>query len=208
MESEITFLISGIIFGLSSGLTPGPLFALVISETLRHGKSGGIKIAIAPLLTDLPIVLSTIFILSRLKEIDFVLGIISFFGSIFIVYLAYESIAFNASNIKVWELKGQSVRKGVIANFLNPSPYIFWLAIGAPTVVDAFGKSVLSSFLFIFGMYFFMVGAKIMIAILTAKSHFLLRSRNYVYIMRTLGVILIIIAIVFIKNGFQYFGII
>ena len=68
MTSEITFLLSGVVFGLSSGVTPGPLLTLVISETLKHGKKEGIKVAIAPLLTDLPIVLVTIFILSRLKE--------------------------------------------------------------------------------------------------------------------------------------------
>ena len=46
----------GVVFGLAAGLMPGPLLALVIQQTLRHGPGEGIKVAAAPLLTDLPIV--------------------------------------------------------------------------------------------------------------------------------------------------------
>lgn len=58
MLEIFTFLISGIIFGLSAGISPGPLLALVISETLKFGRKEGIKVAIAPLITDIPISLS------------------------------------------------------------------------------------------------------------------------------------------------------
>ncbi|MCD6225405.1 MAG: hypothetical protein J7K32_07820 [Deltaproteobacteria bacterium] len=57
----LTFLTAGTILGLSAGLIPGPLLTLVISETLRHNIKAGIKIAVAPLLTDLPIIGLTFF---------------------------------------------------------------------------------------------------------------------------------------------------
>lgn len=47
------FLSVGAVLGLSSGLSPGPLLALVISETLRHGVKAGVKVALAPIITDL-----------------------------------------------------------------------------------------------------------------------------------------------------------
>ena len=57
-------LITGIILGLMAGISPGPLLALVISETLKHGKKEGIKIALTPFITDLPaILLSSTYIL-------------------------------------------------------------------------------------------------------------------------------------------------
>ena len=37
MLVESSLLVSGAVFGLSGGLTPGPLLTLVISETLKHG---------------------------------------------------------------------------------------------------------------------------------------------------------------------------
>lgn len=59
----IGFLLSGILLGLSGGLAPGPLLTLVASETLRHGARAGVRVALAPLLTDLPIVLATVSLL-------------------------------------------------------------------------------------------------------------------------------------------------
>ena len=67
----------GVVFGLAAGLMPGPLLALVIQQTLRHGPGEGIKVAAAPLLTDLPIVAAALFALDRLVDADGVLGAIS-----------------------------------------------------------------------------------------------------------------------------------
>ena len=48
---------AGLVYGLSAGFSPGPLMALVISQTLKHGIREGAKVAVAPLITDLPIIL-------------------------------------------------------------------------------------------------------------------------------------------------------
>ena len=94
MSSEIPFIISGIVFGLGGGLTPGPLMTLVISETLKHGTKEGLKVAVAPLITDFPVVLLSIFLLSKISEIHIIIGIISILGAVFLVYLGYESFTF------------------------------------------------------------------------------------------------------------------
>jgi threonine/homoserine/homoserine lactone efflux protein len=72
MIEELGFLFSGIIFGLAAGISPGPLLALVFSETIKYGKKEGFKIAFAPLITDLPIVLFVLLILSRLTKYDLI----------------------------------------------------------------------------------------------------------------------------------------
>ncbi|MDH3383440.1 MAG: LysE family translocator, partial [Deltaproteobacteria bacterium] len=61
------FLGAGIVLGLSAGFSPGPLLAMVLSQTIRHGAREGIKIAAAPLLTDLPIILVSTFLLAKLS---------------------------------------------------------------------------------------------------------------------------------------------
>jgi threonine/homoserine/homoserine lactone efflux protein len=202
---EFTFLISGVVFGLSSGLIPGPLLTLVITETLKHGIREGIKISIVPLLSDLPIVLVTILILTRLSDIRPALGIISILGTIFLFYLAIESLSFRGSEIDA-EAKPQSVKKGVITNLLNPNPYIFWLSIGAPTVVKAMDIGLLSASLFIFSFYFSLVGSKIIVAFVTGRSRHFLKSGNFIYTIRALGLVLLIFAALFLKNALGYFG--
>ena len=208
MIEEFTFLISGIIFGLTLGMSPGPLLTLVISETLKHDKKEGIKIAIAPILTDLPIVLITLLILSKLTNFDPILGSISILGAIFIGYLAYENISIKKIELDVSEAKLQSLKKGVIANFLNPHPYVFWFIIGAPTVLRAWDVSLFSAILFILGFYVFLVGSKISIAVIVEKSRSFLKSNIYVYTIRLLGIVLLIFSLMFLIDGLKFFKVI
>ena len=159
-ESEISLLAAGIIFGLSGGLTPGPLFTFIISETLKHGTREGIKIALVPILSDLPIVLLTLFVVSRLSEIDIFIGLISLAGAVYLIFLAIEGLKFKGTTADVNIVKPQSIRKGITINLLNPNPYIFWFTIGAPTVIDGSEISLLAPVAFIAGMYVFLVGSK------------------------------------------------
>jgi len=48
----IGFLSAGTALGLYAGFSPGPLIALVISQAIKHGPKGGVKVAIAPLLSN------------------------------------------------------------------------------------------------------------------------------------------------------------
>ena len=134
MVEGLEFLISGVVFGLAAGIAPGPLLALVFSETLKYGKNEGIKIAVSPLITDLPIVLFVLFILSSLMGYNFVIGMISLFGACYLIYLGFENLRVKIAESEVELTKRDALKRGVIANFLSPHPYLFWLSIGGPTI--------------------------------------------------------------------------
>jgi threonine/homoserine/homoserine lactone efflux protein len=53
----IDYFGKGTLLGLAAGFSPGPLTVLVIGETLRHGLRSGLQVAIAPILTDIPVIL-------------------------------------------------------------------------------------------------------------------------------------------------------
>ncbi len=206
MSTELSFLATGILFGLSAGLSPGPLLTLVISETLKHGTGSGIKVAMAPLITDTPIVLLAISVVSQVSNLHFVLGLISLGGAAFLLYLGYESIVFKGAALDVEASRPQSLRKGIIANFLNPSPYLFWFTVGAPIVIKASGVGVSGPVLFLAGMYLLLVGSKVVIAWLTGKSRRFLQSRGYVVTIRVLGIALLVFAVVFARDGLRFLG--
>ena len=208
MPASITYLVTGIVFGLTAGVSPGPLLTLVISETLKHGRKEGIKVALAPVITDLPIILITLYILSKLSSFDSILGVISMSGGLFLGYLAYESLARKGLDTNAPNIKPQSIQKAIITNFLSPAPYIFWFTIGAPTVLKANAGSLTAAVLFIAGFYAAIIGAKIIIAILIDKSKSLMKSRVYIYAIRVLGLVLLLFAIIFIKQGLRYLGVI
>ena len=196
----------GAVFGLTAGISPGPLLTLVISETLRHNKTEGVKIAIAPLITDIPIVLLTIFILSKMSGFDMVIGIISILGGIFIAYLGYDSIRSKGIEIEIQNLKLKSIRKGIIVNILSPHPYIFWLMVGAPITIRAYQASPAAAFAFIIAFYVLLVGSKISIALVVDRSRAFLKNQVFIWTLRILGLVLLILAILLIKEGMSYLG--
>ena len=134
MSDALEYLGYGLLLGLSGGLTPGPVTTLVITHTLRHGFREGLKITIAPLVTDLPLILLTVFVFSRLADAGMLIGGIALVGAGYLAYLARET--FNAPPLSaVPSAEGpRSFRTGLIANVLNPNPYLFWSVVGAPTL--------------------------------------------------------------------------
>jgi threonine/homoserine/homoserine lactone efflux protein len=208
VSSEIPFIISGIVFGLGGGLTPGPLMTLVITETLKHGTKEGLKVAMAPLITDFPVVLISIFLLSKLSEINIIIGIISLVGAVFLVYLGYESFTFKGVEIDSSQFKPRSLKKGIIANVFNPAPILFWISVGAPTVLKGYEVSLMAAIYFVFFMYFFLVGSKLLTAMLVGRSRQFLKSRNYMLIIKVLGIVLFVFAVVFFKDGLELLNLI
>lgn len=206
MNTELSVLLAGVLLGLSGGLSPGPLLMLVISETLRHGTGSGIKVAFAPLITDAPILLLAVTAVSQLTDIHIVVGLISLCGAAYLAYLGYESLVFKGAELVVDDNPPKSFRKGVMANFLNPSPYLFWFSVGAPIVIKAAGGGWLGPVLFVFGMYVLLVGSKVVIAVLTGQSRRFLKSSGYVYTIRILGIVLLLFAAVFARDGLRFLG--
>jgi len=204
MLDSIKFLVTGVILGLTAGISPGPLLTLVISETLRHGRKEGIKVALAPFITDLPIILLSLFILSKLSRLHSVLGVISILGGLYLAYLAYENIGLKGIDASIQNIKPQSIRKGIIANFFSPAPYMFWIAVGAPLMLKAYGVAPIAAIMFIAGFYLCLVGAKIVVAVIAAKSKSFIKSRWYIYILRALGAVLLFFAVIFIREGLKY----
>ncbi len=201
MLDLIEFLAMGSFLGLAAGVSPGPLLAVTISETLRHGKWEGIKVAVSPLITDLPIILAVLFVLSHLTGSNFVIGIIAFFGASYLLYSGMESLRIKKDNFELNVEKKDALKKGVIVNFGNPHPYVFWLSIGGPIIYKSFSTHVWATILFIAGFYTLLVGSKVIVALIVEKSKSFINSKYYFSIIRVLGFAQIAFGLTFIKVG-------
>lgn len=204
----LDYLIAGITLGFVAGISPGPLLTLVITETIKYNRKEGIKIALVPLFSDLPIVLFSVYVVYELSNSDILLGIISFLGALFLLYLAWENIRIKSIEVSLNSERKKMLIKGVIANFLSPHPYLFWMLVGAPIAIKAYNQNLTSAVLFVSGFYVFIVSTKISVAIISEKSKNILSSKYYIYIIKILGFILLLFAIILIKDGFQFFEII
>lgn len=202
----LSLLTAGTILGLSAGFAPGPLLALVIAETVQHDIKAGIKVALAPILTDLPIITLTLFILAKLSHFQTILGSISIIGACFILYLGIKNIKTKGVQLDQSTSPHRSLQKGILVNALSPHPYIFWLTVGGPATIKAMDLGLAAAISFILSFYAMLVGSKIFLAILVGKSRSFLQGNTYIFTMRLLGLILIILAGFLFLDGLQLLG--
>jgi len=203
----IQFFLLGSLLGLSAGIAPGPLLALVITETLAHDVRSGIRVALAPMISDLPIVLVTLFILSKLSDFHSVLGVISLVGGGVIFKMGIKGI-YTSGVVLDRENKTQgSLSKGVIVNLLSPHPYLFWISVGAPTMTKAMAVNTGSAMAFVISFYFLLVGSKVILALVVGQSKSFLKGRVYVYTMKCLGGALCALALILFKDGLGLLGV-
>jgi threonine/homoserine/homoserine lactone efflux protein len=92
-------------------------------------------------------------------------------------------------------------------NFLNPHPYLFWVMVGAPTTVRAMAASPLAAAAFIGSFYLLLVGSKILLAWAVGRSRGYLADRPYRIIIRVLGALLMLLALLLIRDGLGLVGI-
>jgi threonine/homoserine/homoserine lactone efflux protein len=197
----LSFLTIGAILGLSAGFAPGPLLALVVSETLQHDIKAGVKVALAPILTDLPIILLTVFVLAKLTRFQPFLGLISIGGGCFILYLGIKNFKTKGAEITGDSKTPRSLQKAILVNALSPHPYLFWFSVGAPMIIKAMEQGLASAIFFIVSFYGMLVGSKIVLAIVTGKSRSFLQGRAYIFMMRLLGAVLFVFAGILIRDG-------
>lgn len=202
----VYYLASGMFFGFAAGISPGPLLALVISETLSHGRRAGFLVSLAPIITDGPIIIVVFALLSRIAGSTVMLGIISLCGGFFLAYLSIHYLAARAGNSNVLREKPRSLRNAILTNVMNPHPYLFWMTIGVPMVHHALRFGIVSCAAFFVGFYLLLVGSKLLIAELVHRSKHFLKSWQYRFLIKITGLLLFLFSILFLKNGLHMVG--
>lgn len=191
-------LLLGLTLGLSAGLSPGPLMTLVITTTLRDGLWQGLQVAAAPFVSDLPIILLSVFVLGLLPP--WTLAVVGLVGSAYVVYLGWETVrSARQASAQVFQhapdgaaASGrQALLRGAAVNALNPHPYLFWATVGGPTLLAAFNQSLLQGALFLLGFYIALIGSKVAVAALVHSQARRFSVAWYQRILVLLGLLLI-----------------
>lgn len=191
--SFLTYLLQGAALGFAAALTPGSFQTYLISESLAGGWRRGAPIAFAPLISDLPIILLSLFVLNQLPE-NF-LNVISLAGGVFALYLAW----------RLWgnwrkggeledagsEISSGSLRRGVIANFLTPGPYLFWALVSGPILLTALRQSITFGAAFILGFYGVFILSLLGIALIFSQARRL--GPRVVHILLLVSIIILVI---------------
>ena len=137
--------IAGATLGLVEGIKPGPLLTMVIRETLSGGLRAGLWTAAAPIFTDGPLVIFSLFAAAWIATNPSALLVITLAGAIFLAQMGYECFGLEPPNMdEEAPPPTGSFLRGVITNLLNPNVYVFWFLIGGPLMASAADEEILA----------------------------------------------------------------
>ena len=182
----------GLSLGLVAGVSPGPLLTLVITSTLQRGFGAGFRVALAPLLTDIPIVLLALLVLRDLSPSW--LALVTASGGCVVIYLGIDTLRSPLPGpIDDPETGGSSkdLWRGAVVNLLNPHPWIFWVTVQGPLLIQGWRRAPVIGAAFVFAFYAAIVGSKISIAWLVSKGRRNLDERWYRRVLTGCGLLLI-----------------
>lgn len=166
----MVYFLQGLAYGMYAAAQPGPFQAFLLSQTLRNGWRRTLPAALAPLLSDGPIIVLVLVILMRTP--DWLLLTLRLAGGLFLLYLAKG--AFDATHTAQEVVSArpeqasrhESLLKATVMNALNPNPYIFWSLVGGPILLEAWQRSAQLGASFVAGMYgTLIVGSALLIII-------------------------------------------
>lgn len=190
----------GVTLGLGAGVAPGPLLAVVIRSTLEGGFRAGARVALGPLVTDLPIIAVAVLLASALPDVA--LAALAVAGGVFLLWLGADALRDVPEVVEASAgagAPGGSLRRGAVVNLLNPHPWVFWITVGVPILGDG---SAADAVLFLVPFYAMLVGAKLVVAaVLGAGRERLLRGAGYRWALRASGLLLLAAGIVLIVEG-------
>ena len=196
----------GVTLGVIAGVSPGPLMTLVITQTLRHGVREGLVVSVAPLLTDIPIILVSLLLLGQVAHAEMLFAALGVAGSLYLLYLAYETARAPPLACSVSDKAPESLKRAALVNALNPHPYLFWGTVGGPLVVRAAEAHPAAPWAFVAGFYVCLVGAKAGLAWLVSRRRAALTGRLYPHVLRALALALVAFAALLLRDAFRLFG--
>jgi threonine/homoserine/homoserine lactone efflux protein len=154
------YLTRGLVLGFSAAAQPGPLQAYLLSQTIANGWRRTLLATFAPLLSDGPIILLVLLVLTRTP--DWFLNGMQVLGGLFLLYLAWgayrsykNTVAFETPSANT---TNQSIVKAALMNGLSPNPYIFWGTIGGPLFIAGWRQSPTHGLSFMAGFYVMLIG--------------------------------------------------
>jgi len=154
-----TYLIQGISYGFAAAVQPGPFQTYLISQTLMRGWRKTLPAAAAPLVSDGPIIILALVILSQIPE--WFQRILYVAGGLFILYLSWNAVSALRKMDERSMLTDLSGKRGVLRaammNALSPGPYIYWGLVTGPILLTGWRESPMNGIGFLISFYLTLV---------------------------------------------------
>jgi threonine/homoserine/homoserine lactone efflux protein len=156
-----TYLLLAGSYAFAAAVQPGPFQAYLIGLTLAHGWRKTIPAVLAPLVSDLPIILIALVLLTRVPPL--MVDLLRLAGGFYLVYLSYGMLRSYRTYARPEGVhpNGAAVTllKATAVNLLNPNPYLGWTLVMGPLLLDAWSEGPVYGIWVILIFYGTMIGA-------------------------------------------------
>jgi threonine/homoserine/homoserine lactone efflux protein len=133
---------------------PGPFQAYILSQCMTKSWRKTFPLAFAPLISDIPVILTVLFVLSKLPQQA--LPVLQFCGGAYLLYLSvsvYKEwrnyIINKAKEVRIQE----SFIKAVFVNLINPNPYLGWSLVMGPLLIKTWETGTVAGVLLLITFY-------------------------------------------------------
>ena len=151
----ISYLIVGITYGFAAAAQPGPLQTYIISQTFANGWRRTLPASFSPLISDIPIIILVLFLLSQLPA--WLIQILHIAGAFFLFYLVYDTYKtwknFDVNKKREVQTNQQTLFKAAVVNFLNPNPYLGWSLVMGPLFLKGYNEAPINGVILIISFY-------------------------------------------------------
>jgi threonine/homoserine/homoserine lactone efflux protein len=164
----LSYVIFGASYAFAAAMQPGQLQAYLISRAIANGWRRTLPAALAPLLSDVPVIVLVLIVLTQVPPLF--VNMLRLVGGVFLLYLAFGALRASRAGEQVGHaLPGTPHRtflEAVLVNVLNPNPYLGWALVLGPLLLEAWGKSAGSGIALLAAFYVTLVGASAAIVLL------------------------------------------
>jgi threonine/homoserine/homoserine lactone efflux protein len=200
--SLISTLLIGISYALSAALQPGPLQAFFMAKVAEKDWQQTLPAAFAPLISDGPIALVSILLLSNLpSSFRSWLGLAGGILLLFFGWSAFQKTPLDQSSPTPDPSSApKTIGQAALINLLNPNPYLGWSLVMGPAVIAAWEEGPGLALALLLSFYITMISASTLIIYLMGQA--LLITPNARRIMSLIsGLLLIGLGIFFLVQA-------
>jgi threonine/homoserine/homoserine lactone efflux protein len=168
----LSYLLIGITYAFAAAVQPGPFQSYLISQSLSRGWRSTLPASFAPLISDGPIILLVVLLLSQVSTKLIV--ILQLAGGLFLLYLALKAWRtwknYDSETITDDRSKKYTLMQATFVNILNPSPYLSWSLILGPILLKGWRETPENGIAMLIGFYTIMITVSMAIIIIFSTA--------------------------------------
>lgn len=201
------------IIGFSGAAMPGPVTALVVTETTKRGFIAGPLITLGHVILELVMVAALFFGLRDLLNQNWVAGAIGVVGGLVLLWLGYEIVgnAWRGEVSLALAPQTQEVKSarhpivgGILTTIINPYWFIWWATVGAAYLITFRTFGIPGILAFYFGHTLADWVWNDFVALMVARGRRAMSDRVYRGVLFVCGLFMLAMSFYFLISGINF----